>query len=198
MIVSTARIFLLLTLVLFITTFTSCAKFTKATDTPEDVSISNISTASFASTPVPSTAENTEYIIKSINDRVDWVIEGLGGYPFIGNEYLSLERFTLSDGGAYRDYYDDDILVYRRGEVKYYDKIEGCILYYLYYDKEGRLIYADIVQYRHPYYCIYFYNDKYGDKFIRLITGERTNKEEVFLDELMINAIKLCFENAYE
>jgi hypothetical protein len=134
----------------------------------------------------------TDSIIQDIDDRVAWIVERLGGYPFRGNDLLALGDFACIQGKAYADYYDGDELVYRRGN-EYYKEIEGDVFYYLFYDKEGRLIYADILQYRHPTYCIYFYNGT----AIRLTRGERENEEETVFDEYMINAITLCLENAY-
>lgn len=139
------------------------------------------------------TAASTEDVIRVINDRVSWIEEGLGGYPFQGDESLALGRFEYGKAEVYSDYYDGDSLVYRRG-YEYYDKIEVDVAYYLYYNIEGRLIFAYIIQYRHPSYCIYFYNDT----AIRLIQGERENEEETVVDEDMTHAVTLCLGNAYK
>ncbi len=140
------------------------------------------------------TAASTEAVIRDIDDRVSWIDEGLGGYPFQGDENLAMGDFDYKDAEVYKDYYDGDDLVYRRGS-EYYDKIEGIVEYYLYYNTEGNLVFAYITQYRHPSYCIYFHNDT----AIRLTQGVRgENEEEAVFDEDMIHGVTLCLENAYK
>lgn len=147
--------------------------------------------------PTPSAAEDIKSIIQSIDDRVSWINELLGNRDKKSNYHADIfEGFTYKESEVYGDYYDSDTLVYREGN-EYYDKIKGGVFYYLYYDKEGHLIYADILQYRHSTYCIYFNRFNYDDTVICIIKGERTNKAECFFDEYMINAMRLCFENAY-
>ena len=64
----------------------------------------------------------------------------------------------------------------------------------MYYDEKEQLIFADIIQFRHPSYCIYFYNDT----VIRLAEGELFDQSiQEILNDFMRNAIRLCMENAY-
>lgn len=58
----------------------------------------------------------------------------------------------------YKDHYDGDILMFRYFE----NGIEQKSLtgYCLYYDEQGKLIYADITHYRAAAYSIYYYNDE--------------------------------------
>ena len=133
-------------------------------------------------------------IIHRINDRVDWLLERLWDDPHWRTEFTASNYFTQINTGVQDMFlYDNDILVYQVGGVAYYDKLGGGISYDMYYDEEGRLIYADITQYRYFFYRIYFQNDA----MICLKVGERTNSAVRVLDEYMINAIILCFQNAY-
>lgn len=99
-----------------------------------------------------------ESIVRDIDDRVSWITEHRGNY--------------IPMGEFYQDYYIDNNLVYRKRNIEYYDEIEGSVFYELYYDENRHSTFAEITQYRHPYYYIYFNNDT----AIRLISGERTNK----------------------
>ena len=62
------------------------------------------------------------------------------------------------NGEFYRDHYDRDNLMFR-----YFDRgVEGesLAVYDLYYDEQGKLIYADIAHYRGALYSIYFHNNE--------------------------------------
>ncbi len=62
------------------------------------------------------------------------------------------------NGEFYRDHYDRDNLMFR-----YFDRgLEGesLAVYDLYYDEQGKLIYADIAHYRGALYSIYFHNNE--------------------------------------
>src|SRR5215469_14316582 len=116
-------IYLLLVTVLLITVITSCENYPLQAINTDESSIDEF---------MPLSEEVIENIIQDIDNRVAWIIEGLGGFSFRGDKYLALGNFTFIDGEIYKDYYDDDNLVYRRGS-EYYEKIEGGVLYGLYY-----------------------------------------------------------------
>jgi len=138
--------------------------------------------------------EGLEKTICGINDRVDWIIERLWSDPIMRNEYTASEFFTPLNVGAFRDLYDGNCIVYRLGAIEYIERLEGGISYELFYDKEGRFVYAEITQYRDQSYFIYFFNDE----FVSLTTGARENNGFRTLNESMVNAIMICFENAYK
>ena len=146
-----------------------------------------------ADVSVPYPVDNIDEIVRDIDNRVSWIIEQRGS--FINNDGLAFYdgNFTYADGDVYKDYFDGKSLVYREGDMEYYDEIEGPVFYKLYYGIDGRLVFAEITQYRHPFYFIYFERDK----AIRLIAGDIGNSEEEVFDDLMVNAISLCLENAY-
>ena len=189
--------------------YTASADGLETSETPEDVNnndmfedVYNVTSAEVLMTPDESGIDtntstiNTESIedtIQIINDRVDWVNEHLWNDPYLRTEFTPLEYFTLKDSELHQDYYDGESLVFRVGGIEYYDKLEGGIGYGLYYDEDGRMIYAEITQYRYFSYSIYFNNDA----LLRLTIGERENDRETILDEFMTNAINLCLENAY-
>lgn len=58
----------------------------------------------------------------------------------------------------YMDHYDGDILMFRYFDTG--DLQESYTTYYLYYNKQGRIIYAEIAHYRGALYSIYFHNDE--------------------------------------
>ena len=179
--------------------FTSCVNNHEITIIPQDQSKAEMSSHVIEAVRIAalnSNDKNVANIVNSINYRVDLITERLADFQ--------LKTITTEDI-VYKDYYDADSLVCREGIVEYFDKIEGAISYNLYYDEEGFMIHAEITQYRNPSYFIYFHNEKrFGidsdkdfDRFIRLVKGERNNKEEGSFDNLMINAIMLCFDHAY-
>jgi len=133
-----------------------------------------------------------EIIIQVIDNRVDWILERLWNDPYMRTEYTALEFFAFRNTGDYEELYYGDSIISRTGG-EYCIEIEGAIVYELYYDEDGHMIFADITQYRHPAYCIYFHNDA----VICIITGERTNEREKTYNEYMTNAVRLCLENAY-
>ena len=140
--------------------------------------------------------EDIEKITNLIDERVDWIIERLGGPNYGGGEHLTLGGLTLVQGTDCHhnsDLYDDDNFVFRQGVSMYLDALGGGVFHDLFYGEDGKLIFAEIRQFRFLTYSIYFYNDA----LVCLKTGERTNCSVRILDEFMINAIALCFENAY-
>lgn len=58
-----------------------------------------------------------------------------------------------------KDYYDGDVPIFRYFENDNNEQ-ESVTEYGLYYDEQGKLIYADITHYRGALYSIYFYNDE--------------------------------------
>ena len=138
-------------------------------------------------------------IMNIINDRVLWIIEHRGSPRQNSNEGRFCGTLTFIDNDVYQDYYDGSTLVYREGGVEYYDKLEGAVMFDLYYDNEERLVYAEITQYRYHTYSIYFFDEK----ILFLIVGSNHDEEgwrclkENELDEYMKNAVNLCLENAY-
>ena len=138
---------------------------------------------------------NVESIVLETNERVLWILEQRGDY--INRDADGMVHYdgilTYKKHGDYEELYDGDRLVRRDGH-EFYDEIEGIVAYSLYYDDEERLIFADIIQYRHPSYCIYFYNDI----VVRLAEGEFFDQTiHEILNDFMLNAIRLCTENAY-
>ena len=131
-------------------------------------------------TPKPLTATDIEDIIQSIDDRVSWIFENYRDFVYIRAE----ER---------NDFYDNDLLAYRLGD-EYLGKFDEIVSYDLFYDIDGRLIYAEIPQYRQTSYSIYFHNDT----LIRYVAGYLGVIEEENLDDYMINTVEICLENAYE
>ena len=147
-----------------------------------------ISAPSISPSEMPSPIEyDIEEIILDIDERVLWIDER-NGLPYGGEG----GEFDCIKDENFFDYYDGESLVYREG-AEHYDLIEGAIIYNLYYDDGGRLIYADLALYRGPFYYIYFENDT----FIRLAVGEPTNESVQVLNNSMIYAIELCLKNAY-
>ena len=151
---------------------------------------------------IPTSTDFDDSQIQDIDNSVMRIFDRLGSYEY-RNEELFYEGFlSICDSETYRDYYDGDSLLCREGN-EYYDKIEGIVGYSLYYDEDGSLVFAEILQYRHQSYCIYFCNGA----VIRLTVGIHWSKEESgtkgdggvdVLDENMLNAIGLCLDNAYD
>jgi len=138
--------------------------------------------------------ETTAEIVRKIDERVDWIIEGLHEFRIRKDSNL-IPPFSYKKNSFYEDFYYNNILILRLGGIEYYELIEGGIGYLLYYDEEGGLIFSEVFHYRAPTYCIYFYNDT----VIRLLHGERTGAEIDLnrIYDLPTNAIALCLENAY-
>jgi len=107
----------------------------------------------------------------------------------------------------YKDHYDRNILVYRnfsRGVES-----ESFTDYSLYYDEQGKLIYADISHYRGALYSIYFHDDgllhvevgpfSEGELFIN---GDMANVKAVTKKDpsyaFVLEDISLCLEQAYK
>ena len=78
-------------------------------------------------------------IIRAIDSRVFWIKEQLKYYDtdnyFDGNTMIFKSVFTDLDGD------------------------ESSVSYDLYYDPDGKLVYAEIAHYRYAHYSIYFQND---------------------------------------
>ena len=107
----------------------------------------------------------------------------------------------------YEDHYDNDILMFR-----YFDngaEQESLTQYYLYYNEQGKLIYADIVHYRDALYSIYFNNDELlhtevgpvseGELFIN---GDMENVKDIIEKDpgyaFVLEDYSLCLEKAYK
>lgn len=58
----------------------------------------------------------------------------------------------------YEDYYDGDTIMFRHFNRDV--ETDSFTEYYLYYNEQGKLIYADITHYRAAAYSIYYYNDE--------------------------------------
>jgi len=141
---------------------------------------------------VPMVDADIESTIRDIDDRVDWIMERLWNDAYMRTEYTALDYFSRTEAKDYEDLYNGETIIFRTGN-EYSDKLEGEIIYEIYYNEDGCMIYAEVIQYRYLSYSIYFNNDE----FVCLITGERTNEKEKTLDEFMTNAVRLCLENAY-
>ena len=90
-------------------------------------------------TPKPLSSKDIKNIMKEIDSRVKKV-----------NDRLNYE--------IREDYYDGDILIFR-----YFDndmEQESYAQYCLYYNEQGKIIYADITHYRGALYSIYYHNDE--------------------------------------
>jgi len=131
--------------------------------------------------------ETEENIIQNIDDRLALLKERHIDLDII----QSFDTVIFDNGNWFRTLYgENNAPMYRAGALEYYAPIEGPIVYELYYDEEGGLIYAYVVQYRYPVYDIYFHNNE----VIRLLTGYGIHEE---FDMYMVNAIAICLENAY-
>ena len=138
--------------------------------------------------------------LQCINERVSWIINNRGKRTFRSNNGLDDVfdgLFTYIDDKPYDDYYYGINLVYREGDISYYDIIEGPIFYHLFYDINEKLVFAKVIQYRYHTYAIYFQNDRVicfmrGDRF----EGKIIDNES--LDDIEINAINVCLGNAYK
>ncbi len=107
----------------------------------------------------------------------------------------------------YKDYYDKGILVFRYFKHDF-DK-ELSAEYNLYYDEQGKLIYAEITHYRGVLYSIYFHNDELlhvevGPFFEGgpYINGGMENVKAVIKKDssyaFVLDDISLCLEHAYK
>jgi len=133
-------------------------------------------------------AKDIENIMQKIDSRVTKVKDSLN-YEF------------------YKDHYDRDILVFR-----YFDHDldkESFTEYFLYYDEQGKLIYAEITHYRDAAYSIYFHNDELlhveaGPFFDGgpYINGDLANVKAVINKvssyAFVLDDIALCLEHAYK
>lgn len=110
-------------------------------------------------------------------------------------------------GELYEDHYDKDILMFRYFENGV--EQESLTQYYLYYNEQGKLIYADIAHYRGALYAIYFHNDellhtKVGpfSKGGTFIDGDVANVKDVIEKDpdyaFVLEDYSLCLENAYK
>ena len=108
----------------------------------------------------------------------------------------------------YKDHYDRDIPVFRyfnRGVVEQDSYADYC----LYYNEQGKLIYADITHYRGALYSIYFHDDELlhvevgpfseGGLFIK---GDMANVKAVIKKDpsyaFVLEDNSLCLEYAYK
>lgn len=112
------------------------------------------------------------------------------------------------NGELYKDYYDGDILMFRYFENG--TEQESFTAYWLYYDEQGKLIYADITHYRGAAYSIYFYNDEllhvevgpfsYEDDLS--INGDMADVKDVIKKDshyaFVLEDNALCLEYAYK
>lgn len=111
------------------------------------------------------------------------------------------------NGEFYKDHYDKDILMFRyfeRGVEQ-----ESFARYYLYYNEQGKLIYADITHHRGALYSIYFHNDELlhveVGPFVEgglFINGDVANVEAVIKKDPSYDFVmkdnSLCLEYAYK
>lgn len=108
-----------------------------------------------------------------------------------------------------KDYYDEDIPVFRHFE----NGIEQELFtqYYLYYNEQGKLIYAEIAHYRGALYSIYYHKDellytKVGpfsdDEDELFINGNMQDVEETIGKdsdyEFVRRDISFCLDHAYK
>ena len=100
--------------------------------------------------------------------------------------------YTHIEGNEYADYLNNEKLVIRCGSI-YYAEIEGPIIFTLFLNEYEELMYAEVIQYRHPYYTIYFENDN----VLCLYFGEEIYRDTSEMNENMLNAISLCLTSAY-
>lgn len=105
-------------------------------------------------------------------------------------------------------HYEGDILMFQcieRGD----DEHENYAVYYLYYDKQGKLIYVEITHYRAAAYSIYFHNDELlhmeSGPFYEggvSINGNMKDVKDIVKKEpdyaFVLEDISLCLENAYK
>jgi len=99
---------------------------------------------------------------------------------------------TVKDSSNFEyneDYYDGDILAYKYFEQGSVSE-ENCAGYHLYYDAQGKLIYAEIIHYRDAHYSIYFYNDE-------LLCTEPETLAKRVRKTFLSKDISLCLEYAY-
>jgi hypothetical protein len=156
-------------------------------------------------------ARSVEAIIRGIDDRVEWIIRGLGQFihkegAFWGGNF---EGFAYTTNDGFADYYDDGILVYRRF-IQVYDEYR-FVWYNLFYDEYGNLIYANITHYRGASYFIHFHND---DLLHVKVGPFSSSKEAPFIDGglqhakgiieehpyfvFVLEDLAVCLENAYK
>ncbi len=99
-----------------------------------------------------------------------------------------------------KDYYDEDIPVFRHFE----NGIEQELFtqYYLYYDEQGKLIYADIAHYRGALYSIYYHNDELLHVEAGSVNSDMADVEAVIKKDPDYAFIQkdnsLCLEHAYQ
>lgn len=140
--------------------------------------------------PTPITEETTGSIIHNIDDRVSWIKE-------------CSKSFICKEGEGCWDCYDGNSLVHR--SFFYNFDHESFVVYNLYYDEFGNLIYADIAHYRSTLYSIYFHNDgllyAYVDKG-SYINGDLAHVEAVIKEDanyaFILEDLALCLEHAYK
>ena len=127
-------------------------------------------------------------IIKDIDDRVSLI-----------NNRINYDW--------YNDYYDGDIVMYRQ----FYNGVEGDSLtvFFLYYDEEGKLIYADIGHYRAADYSIYFHNNvllyvQVGPFYSegKFINGDINDVQVIITEDpiytFVLEDLAFCLSHAYQ
>lgn len=108
----------------------------------------------------------------------------------------------------YKDYYDGDILMYHYFE-RGVDEQDSYANYHLYYNEQGKLIYADITHYRGALYSIYFHNDELlhvevgpSSEGGLSINGDMANVKAVIKKDphyaFVLEDNSLCLEYAYK
>ena len=132
-------------------------------------------------TPKPLSSKDIKNIMKEIDSRVKKV-----------NDRLNYEY--------YKDYYDGEILIFRNFHCDV--DTESFAVYYLYYNEQGKLIYADIAHYRDALYSIYFHNDELLHVEVGSIHGDMAAVKAVIEKDpsfdFVLKDISLCLENAYK
>ena len=162
----------------------------------ESTSVTIIATPSSLPNPAPSTLSPSPTSPQSLSSDDDSILIMLQNIDARVAEIVEhKDEFTCiyRDNSVYKEYYNRGTIVYREGG-EFYEVIEGGVVYRLYYDDSGSLVFADVAQYRHPSYCIYFNEDS----VIRLSVGYPYSEEEHVFDDNMMHAIALCLDNAYK
>jgi len=93
----------------------------------------------------PLTESNIDEQVSQIEELLDRI-----------DERVSLVKERINTDW-YNEYYEDDIVIYRH----FINGVEGETLtgFYMYYDEEGKLVFAEIIHYRAANYSIYFHNN---------------------------------------
>jgi len=159
-------------------------------DPPGNDSARSTTTVEASSTTDESSAETS--LITSTSSAVDEEMQ------IIDNRLLWLHEnsanFTSREEGMYTDTYDGNALVCRYFSLESNDShpdVAGA--YSLYYDENGKVIYAEIAHYRSLMYNLYFTADTL---LHAVIDGQIADDNEDMLTHISID-IPTCLDNAY-